>query len=61
MNIRSQNDRLCREHNLSVINRETQREINEIKRRKFVSWHDWNEDKKAVATSRDFKLILIEV
>lgn len=46
MNIRNQNDRLCREHNLSVIDRETQREINEIKRRKFVSWHDWNEDKK---------------
>ena len=46
MNIRSQSDRLCREHNLSVIDQETQREINEIKRRKFVSWHDWNEDKK---------------
>lgn len=46
MNIRSQNNRLCKEHNLSVINRETQREINEIKRRKFVNWHDWNEDKK---------------
>ena len=46
MNIRSQSDRLCKEHNLSVIDQETQREINEIKRRKFVSWHDWNEDKK---------------
>ena len=29
-----------------MIDLETQREINEIKRRKFVSWHDWNEDKK---------------
>ena len=46
MNIRNQSDRLCEEHNLSVIDQETQREINEIKRRKFVSWHDWNEDKK---------------
>ena len=46
MNIRSQSDRLCKEHNLSVIDQETQREINEIKRRKFVSWYDWNEDKK---------------
>ena len=46
MNIRNQSDRLCKEHNLSVIDQETQREINEIKRRKFVSWHDWNEDKK---------------
>lgn len=46
MNIRSQSDRLCREHNLSVIDQETQREINEIKRRKFVNWYDWNEDKK---------------
>jgi len=46
MNIRNQSDRLCREHNLSVIYQETQKEINEIKRRKFVSWHDWNEDKK---------------
>ena len=46
MNIRSQSDTLCKEHNLSVIDQETQREINEIKQRKFVSWHDWNEDKK---------------
>lgn len=46
MNIRNQSDTLCKEHNLSVIDQETQREINEIKRRKFVSWHDWNEDKK---------------
>lgn len=46
MNIRNQSDRICREHNLSVIDQETQKEINEIKRRKFVSWHDWNEDKK---------------
>lgn len=46
MNIRNQSDRLCKEHDLSVIDQETQREINEIKRRKFVSWHDWNEDKK---------------
>ena len=46
MNIRSQSDRLCREHNLSVIDQEAQREINEIKRRKFVNWYDWNEDKK---------------
>lgn len=46
MNIRNQSDRLCKEHNLSVIDLETQKEINEIKRRKFVSWHDWNEDKK---------------
>ena len=46
MNIRNQSDKLCKEHNLSVIDQETQREINEIKRRKFVSWHDWNEDKK---------------
>ena len=46
MNIRNQSDRLCNEHGLSVIDQETQREINEIKRRKFVNWYDWNEDKK---------------
>ena len=46
MNIRIQSYRLCREHNLSVIDQETQKEINEIKRRKFVNWYDWNEDKK---------------
>lgn len=47
MNIRNQSDRLCKEHNLSVIDQETEKEINEIKRRKFVNWYDWNEDKKA--------------
>ena len=46
MNIRDQSDKICKEHNLSVIDQETQREINEIKRRKFVSWYDWNEDQK---------------
>ena len=46
MNIRNQSDRLCREHNLSVIDQETQKEINEIRRRKYVNWYDWNEDKK---------------
>ena len=46
MNIRNQSDKLCKEHNLSVIDQETQTEINEIKRRKFVNWYDWNEDKK---------------
>jgi len=46
MNIRNQSDELCKEHNLSVIDQETQKEINEIKRRKFVNWYDWNEDKK---------------
>ena len=46
MDIRNQSDRLCKEHNLSVIDQETQREINGIKRRKFVNWYDWNEDKK---------------
>ena len=29
-----------------MIDQETQKEINEIKRRKFVNWYDWNEDKK---------------
>ena len=46
MNIRSQSDKLCKEHNLSIIDHETQREINEIKQRKFVNWYDWNEDQK---------------
>ena len=46
MNIRNQSDRLCKEHNLSVIGQETQKETNEIRRRKFVNWYDWNEDKK---------------
>ena len=45
-NIRNQSNKLCKEHNLSVIDQETQQEINEIKRRKFVNWYDWNEDKK---------------
>ena len=45
MKIRNQSDRLCKEHNLSVIDFETQKEINEIKRRKFVNWYDWKEDK----------------
>ena len=46
MNIRKQSDRLCKEHNLSVIDQETQKKINEINRRKFVKWYDRNEDKK---------------
>ena len=46
MNIRNQSDRLCKEHNLSVIDQETQKEINEIRRRKYVNWYEWNEDKK---------------
>ena len=46
MNIRNQSDKLCREHNLSVIDQETQKEIKEIKRRKFVNWYDWSEDEK---------------
>ena len=46
MNIRNQSDKLCMEHNLSVIDQETEKEINKIKRRKFVNWYDWNEDKK---------------
>lgn len=46
MNIRNQSDKLCKEYNLSVIDQETEKEINEIKRRKFVNWYDWNEDKK---------------
>lgn len=46
VNIRNQSDKLCKEHNLSVIDQETQKEINEIKRRKFVNWYDWNEDRK---------------
>ena len=46
MNIRNQSDRLCKEHNLSIIDQETQKEINEIRRRKYVNWYDWNEDKK---------------
>ena len=46
MNIRNQSDRLCKEHDLSVIDQETQKEINEIRRRKYVNWYDWNEDKK---------------
>lgn len=46
MNIRNQSDKLCREHNLSVIDQETEKEINEIKRIKFVNWYDWNENKK---------------
>lgn len=37
---------MCKEHNLSVTDVETQKEINEIKRRKFVNWYDCNEDKK---------------
>lgn len=46
MNIRNQSDKLCKKHNLSIIDQEAQKEINEIKRRKFVNWYDWNEDKK---------------
>lgn len=34
------------ERNSSIIDQEAQKEINEIKRRKFVNWYDWNEDKK---------------
>lgn len=45
MRIRNFSDEICREHNLSVIDHETQREINEIKKRKFVNWYDWNQDR----------------
>lgn len=46
MNIRNQSDKLRKEHNLSVLNQETEKEINEISQRKFVNWYDWNEGKK---------------
>lgn len=46
MRIRNYSDEICREHNLSVIDQETQKEINEIKKRKFVNWYDWNQDQK---------------
>ena len=59
MNIRNQSDKLCKEHNLSVIDQETQKEINEIKRRKYVNWYDWDEDKKSSAINQGFNLILI--
>ena len=55
MNIRNQSDRLCNEHGLSVIDQETQKEINEIKRRKFVNWYDWNEDKKGKSYKSRFQ------
>lgn len=46
MKIRNESDRLCKEHNLSVIDHETQKEINEIRQRKYVNWYDWSEDKQ---------------
>lgn len=46
MDIRNQSDRLCKEHIYLLSTKKTQREINEIKLRKFVNWYDWNEDKK---------------
>ena len=55
MNIRNQSDKLCREHNLSVIDQEAQKEINEIRRRKFVNWYDWNEDKKGSSYKSRFQ------
>ena len=58
MNIRNQSDKLCKEHNLSVIDQETQKEINENKQRKFVNWYDWNEDKKGAVINQGFNLIL---
>lgn len=35
MKIRNQSDKLCEEHHLSVIDLETQKEINEIKEKKI--------------------------
>lgn len=56
INIRNQRDKLYKEHNLSVIDQEIEKEINEIKRRKFVNWYDCNE-KKEVAINQDWNLI----
>lgn len=50
----NQSDRLFKEHNLSVIDQEKQNESNEIYRRKFVNWYDWNKDKKG----KSYKSIL---
>lgn len=46
MNIRNQSDRLCMEHNLSVLDSEVQADIEEITKRKFTNWYDWNTDKQ---------------
>lgn len=46
MRIRNYSDELCKNHNLSVIDQETQKEITEIQKRKFVNWYDWNQDQK---------------
>lgn len=61
MNIRNQSDKLCREHNLSVIDQETEKEINEIKRRKFVIGMTGMKIKKVKVINQDFNLILIEL
>ncbi len=46
MRIRNESDRLCREHNLSVIDNETKALIDEIKNRKFTNWYDWDNHQK---------------
>lgn len=46
MNIRNQSDRLCKEHNLSVLDSEVQADIETIAKRKFTNWYDWNTDKQ---------------
>ncbi|MDO5650272.1 MAG: relaxase/mobilization nuclease domain-containing protein, partial [Gallicola sp.] len=46
MNIRNQSDRLCKEHNLSVLDSSIQADIERITKRKFTNWYDWNTDKQ---------------
>ena len=46
MNIRNQSDRLCKEHNLSVLGADIEADIERIAKRKFTGWYDWNTDKQ---------------
>lgn len=55
MKIRNQSDRICKEHNLSLITPEIQKDIDYLKTRTFTNWFDWKQDKLGKSAKSNLK------
>ena len=55
MKIRNQSDRICKEHNLSIITPEIQKDIDYLKTRTFTNWFDWKQDKLGKSAKSNLK------
>ncbi|CBH20436.1 putative conjugative transposon mobilization protein [Acetoanaerobium sticklandii] len=55
MKIRNKSDRICKEHNLSIITPEIQKDIDYLKTRTFTNWFDWKQDKLGKSAKSSLK------